>query len=751
MDNNTLTSAAMTTDHRGLLPLELEQAKIIRSLLRKEGAAAAGVVREKEGMALNIDQLADFSTELLLTVLLLRLLDERAEGRVAVAVPSSASSDEQLEDDAAADKMKKKRAAAAAKKKEKKKRYKRNKAAAKQKQKQNKTTKLMSWIGGGLISLMTMIAFGSIMTFVVPLSLIHQSDGSGERKAPPALPPSASKPLRQKQEDIRSNNNNAASVSSDIINHPLAAVVPPPIFSPSAVTVSNRRMKSDANATFNEIERNALIDFYDSANGAEWTYTTNWLYANASYCNWWGVTCNEMGHVTELVLADNSLWGTLSESIGNLTFIEVLDLSDNDMKGSIPKEIGLLSNLTYLRLSYNAFTGAVPESLRELTKLQLVHLQSNRITEVSNIPQLGESDYFYSTFVTDCGVPSVFDEVLECDNCTMCCNANEECRPPEHMKFSLNSFAAVYVAYSFVSTVIYVSVRYHFENRKNRRNAERGLEEDEKFPLDRFCKDSVYSYFATDSVAGWLIAVIILCLQVWMYVHILGIVDKKINKPFTWKCPRNSDVCKDTADFSWAGIVIFMLIVSIYLAKDVIEADKLLSHSYKSRHPRRSRIQYFISGFGLFSITLYAEMTSIFYTTTTATSDADLVFKALTVLFVTQLDEKVFSALEAYNEKWAMLLDKRIFAMLGACNEKWTAHAPDSEDSNSDTDAEKGSTIEEIKREIESQQEELKLQQEQMTRQNDEITVLSKAVQTMQESQAVHHPNPFLNVLLKKV
>jgi len=391
----------------------------------------------------------------------------------------------------------------------------------------------------------------------------------------------------------------------------------------------------------------------------------------------------------------------------------------------------------------------VPESLTELTKLQLLQLQSNRITEVSNIPQLGESDYFYSTFVSDCGEPSALDEALECDNCTMCCNANEECHPPdpEHMKFSLNSFAAT----EFVLTVIYVSVRYHFENRKNRRNAERGLEEDEKFPLDRFCKDSVYSYFATDSVVGWLIAGTTLGLQVSMYVYILGIIDKKINKPFTWKCPRNSDVCKDTADFSWAGIVIFMLIVSIYLAKDVIEADKLLSHSYKSRHPRRSRIQYLIGGLGMFSITLYAELASLFYTTTTATSDADLVLKALTVLFVTQLDEKVFSALEAYNEKWAMQLDKWIFARLGACNQKWTAHAADSEDTSSDTDAEKGSTIEEIKREIESQQEELKLQQEQMTRQNDEITVLSKAVQTMQESQAVHHPNPFLNVLLKKV
>ena len=266
-------------------------------------------------------------------MLLVRLLHEREEGRVAVAVamPSSVASDGQLMDAAGVtDAAKKKKGAdAAAKKKEKKKRYKRNKAAAKQKQ--NKTTNLMSWMGGGIISLITMVAFGSIVTFVAPLSLslIHQTDGSGEGNAPPALPPSASKPLRRK--DHRSNNDNAASVSPDVI-HPLAAVVPPPVFSTSAVTDSNRLMRSDANATFNEIERNALIAIYDATKGAEWTNTTNWLDEDASYCYWWGVTCDEKSHVTKLVLADNSLWGTLSESIGNLTFIEVLDLSDNDIK-----------------------------------------------------------------------------------------------------------------------------------------------------------------------------------------------------------------------------------------------------------------------------------------------------------------------------------------------------------------------------------------------------------------------------------
>ena len=53
--------------------------------------------------------------------------------------------------------------------------------------------------------------------------------------------------------------------------------------------------------------------------------------------------------------------------------------------------------------------------------MKLLQLQSNRITEVPNIPELDESKYDTSTFVTDCGVPSAFDEALVCENCTMCC------------------------------------------------------------------------------------------------------------------------------------------------------------------------------------------------------------------------------------------------------------------------------------------------------------------------------------------
>ena len=81
------------------------------------------------------------------------------------------------------------------------------------------------------------------------------------------------------------------------------------------------------------IERNALSDFYDSAKGSEWTDSTYWLDEYESYCNWHGVTCdNDKNNAIELNLRNNGLSGRMSESIGELTFIEKLDLSDNDIK-----------------------------------------------------------------------------------------------------------------------------------------------------------------------------------------------------------------------------------------------------------------------------------------------------------------------------------------------------------------------------------------------------------------------------------
>ena len=86
--------------------------------------------------------------------------------------------------------------------------------------------------------------------------------------------------------------------------------------------------------TFCPIERNALSEFYHLSKGPEWTNDTNWVDEYECNCDWHGVTCDAMKHVTKLELASNRLSGRLSKSIGKLTYIEVMDLGDNTIKVS---------------------------------------------------------------------------------------------------------------------------------------------------------------------------------------------------------------------------------------------------------------------------------------------------------------------------------------------------------------------------------------------------------------------------------
>jgi hypothetical protein len=228
MDDATLTSYDAAVMDRLILVLLLFLMIVMMMvvihclLLRKEGSINDAVFRD---LLVVTQRLLDVQ---------LRLSDGGEEGQVMVS--SSASDHQLMMDNAAATK---KKAAAAAKKK---KRNKRNKATAKHKG----GTKFMSWLGGGggiTSHVMMVAAFSSISitTLIFTLSLIHQSDGSREGKAPPALPPSISTSLRQG--DLHSSD--VASESPNIISSPLAAVVPPPVFSPTATAVRNPPTSAD--------------------------------------------------------------------------------------------------------------------------------------------------------------------------------------------------------------------------------------------------------------------------------------------------------------------------------------------------------------------------------------------------------------------------------------------------------------------------------------------------------------------------
>jgi hypothetical protein len=61
-------------------------------------------------------------------------------------------------------------------------------------------------------------------------------------------------------------------------------------------------------------EQSALIEFFVSAKGREWTVSTGWLDPSVDHCDWHGVECGDTsgGKVVKLELSSNGLSGTLS-------------------------------------------------------------------------------------------------------------------------------------------------------------------------------------------------------------------------------------------------------------------------------------------------------------------------------------------------------------------------------------------------------------------------------------------------------
>ena len=180
------------------------------------------------------------------------------------------------------------------------------------------------------------------------------------------------------------------------------------------------------------------------------------------------------------------------------------------------------------------------------------------------------------------------------------------------MGLNYGTFAAVLLA-GFVAFCCMVSFfLYLYRKRNNSEHSVREtIEEADNYALSKIGKNSVYSYFVKDNFAGFLLAFATLGIQIVILIFFIiaseaNLQDDRIDIQFTWKCPPDSDVCKDKADLTDAGWAIFCLLMIAFLAKDMIGGTKLIYHSSRIRHPIGSRIRYFIGGVCLCSVTLFA-------------------------------------------------------------------------------------------------------------------------------------------------
>ncbi|XP_061952356.1 MDIS1-interacting receptor like kinase 2-like [Populus nigra] len=149
-------------------------------------------------------------------------------------------------------------------------------------------------------------------------------------------------------------------------------------------------------------EAEALLEWKVSLDNQSQSLLSSW--AGDSPCNWFGISCDQSGSVTnislsnsslrgtlnslrfssfpnliELTLSYNSLYGYVPSHIGNLSNLNILDLSFNNISGNIPPEVGNLVSLTSLNLSSNNLIGTIPTSLENLKNLSVLKLWSNNL------------------------------------------------------------------------------------------------------------------------------------------------------------------------------------------------------------------------------------------------------------------------------------------------------------------------------------------------------------------------------------
>ena len=176
-------------------------------------------------------------------------------------------------------------------------------------------------------------------------------------------------------------------------------------------------------------DKAALAALYNATDGDNWSNNTNWL-GDRPLGEWFGVTTDNSGRVTELVLHENrlngslppelgnfpnlqTLWldgnrlsGPIPSELGNLSTLQALHLHDNWLSGPIPPELGNLHNLHRLWLSVNQLDGRIPSELSNLSRLQELSFHSNRLSgpippELGNLTNL-ESLYLEGNQLTGC-------------------------------------------------------------------------------------------------------------------------------------------------------------------------------------------------------------------------------------------------------------------------------------------------------------------------------------------------------------
>ncbi|XP_071714800.1 uncharacterized protein [Rutidosis leptorrhynchoides] len=104
--------------------------------------------------------------------------------------------------------------------------------------------------------------------------------------------------------------------------------------------------------------------------------------ADATPCNWTGVTCSEpgTGFVVSVDLSNANIAGPFPSVLCRLTGLKFISLYNNSINGTLSDELTACQSLVHLNLAQNLLTGTLPENLSKLPELKHLDLTGNNFS-----------------------------------------------------------------------------------------------------------------------------------------------------------------------------------------------------------------------------------------------------------------------------------------------------------------------------------------------------------------------------------
>lgn len=129
-------------------------------------------------------------------------------------------------------------------------------------------------------------------------------------------------------------------------------------------------------------ERKALVEFYNATDGPNWVNNTNWC-TDAPLSTWYGLTTDEEGRVTSIVMKNNGLSGNAGSTLAPLRKLATLEV-DNDMTQSGINRLTSLdvSRNTELKQLYCTNNSLYSLNVSGNTELTLLWCGNNRLTSL---------------------------------------------------------------------------------------------------------------------------------------------------------------------------------------------------------------------------------------------------------------------------------------------------------------------------------------------------------------------------------